>query len=173
MKDDMINKETQKDKILPPYLTSYAVTRKCNLNCKHCYSDATNKVASDELSTKEAKRLLDDIASLGVKLIIFDGGEPLCRDDFFDIAKYASLKGLRVVIGSNGTLIGTYIAKKLKSSGVMAVQISIDSANPKKYDWFRGMDGSFNKALKGAFACRESKLSSFNNHLQKRLYPDS
>ena len=138
MKNNMMNRETHKTLIPPPYLISYAITRKCNLKCKHCYSDATEEPAPDELSTEEAKRLLDEIADWRIKLLIFDGGEPLYRDDFLDIARYASLKGLRVVIGSNGTLINPEVAEQLKSSGVMAVQISIDGAEAQSHDWFRG-----------------------------------
>ncbi len=154
----MMKNETHKTPIPPPYLISYAVTRKCNLKCKHCYSDATEVAAPDELSTEEAKRLVDGIAEWGIKLLIFDGGEPLCRDDFFDIARYASIKGLRVVIGTNGTLIDKDVANRLKTSGIMAVQISIDGAKAQTHDWFRGVDGSFDKALGGATACREVGL---------------
>lgn len=142
----------------PPHLVSYAVTRKCNLACKHCYSDAGNEPAPDELSTEEAKVALDDIANWGVKLLIFDGGEPLCRDDFFDIAAYASSMGLRVVIGTNGTLIGADAVTRLKSSGVMALQISIDGADAATHDSFRGQEGAFDKALKGAEACKAGGL---------------
>jgi len=159
MKENMMNKESHETRIPPPYLVSYAITEKCNLKCKHCYSDSTEKPAPDELSTGEAKQLLDDIAHLGIKLFIFDGGEPLCRDDFFDIVRYASSKGFRVVIGSNGTLIDQDTARQLKSSGVMAVQISIDGANAKTHDWFRGTEGAFGKALEGAQACREAGLA--------------
>jgi len=152
------NRESLKTPISSPFLISYAVTRKCNLKCKHCYSDATEEPAPNELSTGEAKRFLDDVVNWGIKLLIFDGGEPLCRGDFFDIARYASEKGLRVVIGSNGTLIDTNTAERLKSSGIMAVQISIDGAKAQTHDWFRGTDGSFSKALEGAKACREVGL---------------
>lgn len=152
------NNKTYKTPIPPPYLVSYAVTRKCNLKCKHCYSEATEEPAPDELSTEEAKRLIDKIAKWGIKLLIFDGGEPLARDDFFDIANYASSKELRVVIGSNGTLITTDVAKRLKASGIMAVQISIDGAEAQTHDCFRGEEGSFNKALEGARACKEVGL---------------
>lgn len=159
MKGEMKNnEESHKTLIPPPFLISYAVTRKCNLKCKHCYSDATEEPAPDELSAEEAKRLLDDIAKWGIKLLIFDGGEPLYRDDFFDIATYAAQKGLRVVIGSNGTLIDTGVAERLQSSGIMAVQISIDGAKALTHDWFRGVDGSFDKALEGAKACKEVGL---------------
>jgi MoaA/NifB/PqqE/SkfB family radical SAM enzyme len=77
--------------VAPPHLVSYAVTRKCNLKCKHCYSDASDRPARDELSTSETKMLLDSLADWGIHLLIFDGGEPLCREDFFEIAKYAWL----------------------------------------------------------------------------------
>jgi len=159
MTDGMrINKEARKTVAPPPYLISYAVTRRCNLKCRHCYSDSSEEPAPGELSTEEAKKQLDDIANWGVRLLIFDGGEPLYRDDFFDIVKYASSKGLRVVIGSNGTLIDTDVARRLRTSGVMAVQISIDGAKAQTHDWFRGVDGSFDKAMNGVRACREAGL---------------
>jgi radical SAM protein with 4Fe4S-binding SPASM domain len=158
MKDSMMNIDAHKIFTPPPYLISYAVTRKCNLKCKHCYSDATEEQAPDELLTEEAKRLLDEVANWGIKLLIFDGGEPLCRDDFFDIARYAAQKGLRVVIGSNGTLIDTDAARQLKTSGVMAVQISIDGAESQTHDQFRGEVGAYDKALEGAKSCREAGL---------------
>jgi len=148
-----------KTKTPPPFLISYAVTRKCNLNCKHCYSEAQAEKDRDELSGEEAKKLLDDIADWGIRLLIFDGGEPLCRDDFFDIAEHASSRGLRVVIGSNGTLIDKDVARQLKASGVMAGQISIDGADSSSHDWFRGEKGAFDKALKGAEACRQAGLA--------------
>lgn len=144
--------------VAPPYLASYAITRKCNLNCKHCYSDATDSFALDELSTVEAKRLLDDIARFGVKLLILDGGEPLCRDDFYEIVNYASSMGIRVVIGSNGTLIDENTALRIKEAGVGCVAISLDGAKPETHDLFRGIEGSFRKTIKGVEACRKAGL---------------
>jgi len=144
--------------IAPPYLVSYAITRKCNLNCKHCYSDAADSPARDELSTVEAKGLLDDLSKWGIKLLIFDGGEPLCREDFFEIAKYASEKGMRTVVGSNGLLIDTKTADRMKNAGVQAIQISIDGAKPATHDSFRGEDGAFDKAMQGVEACKKAGL---------------
>ena len=144
--------------IAPPYLVSYAITRKCNLNCKHCYSDAADSPARDELSTIEAKGLLDDLSKWGIKLLIFDGGEPLCREDFFEIAKYASEKGMRTVVGSNGLLIDTKTADRMKNAGVQAIQISIDGAKPATHDSFRGEDGAFDKAMQGIEACKKVGL---------------
>jgi radical SAM protein with 4Fe4S-binding SPASM domain len=144
--------------IAPPYLVSYAITRKCNLKCKHCYSDAADSPGPDELSTIEAKGLLDDLAKWGIKLLIFDGGEPLCREDFFDIAKYASEKDMRTVVGTNGILVDVEIADRMKRAGVQAVQISIDGAKPATHDSFRGEDGAFYKAMQGVEACKKVGL---------------
>ena len=143
----------------PPFLVSYAVTGRCNLKCRHCYSDSTEEPAPGELSTEEAKRLLDDIAGWGIRLLIFDGGEPLCRKDFLELAEHASQRGMRTVIGSNGTLIDGDMAALLKAAGVMAVQISIDGAIASTHDWFRGVEGAFERALDGARACKEAGLS--------------
>ncbi|HPV87016.1 MAG TPA: radical SAM protein, partial [Caldisericia bacterium] len=115
--------------IMPPFLVSYSVTRECNLRCKHCYSESSDNVPKDELTTEQAFRLLDEIVSWGPKLLIFDGGEPLKRADFFDLAKHASSRGIRTVIGTNATLIDRNVAQKLKDCGVMAAQISVDGAN--------------------------------------------
>jgi len=121
--------EMGKTRTPAPHLISYAITRKCNLSCKHCYSDAGEQPDPDELSTKEAKELLKQIADWGIRLLIFDGGEPLCREDVFELAGHASSLGLRVVLGTNGTLLDAQAVENLKSCGVMALQISIDGAD--------------------------------------------
>jgi radical SAM protein with 4Fe4S-binding SPASM domain len=159
--------------IAPPYLVSYAITRKCNLKCKHCYSDATDTRAPDELSTTEAKRFLDDLAKWGIRLLVFDGGEPLCRDDFFEIAGYASRKGIKLVVGSNGLLIDKPAARKMLESGVQCVQISVDGAKPETHDLFRGENGAFRKAMQGVKACKEAGLPfQFGTVIRKRTLPE-
>ncbi|MFN3621419.1 MAG: radical SAM protein [Nitrososphaerales archaeon] len=153
----------------PPFLVSYALTRRCNLRCKHCYSDASETSAPDELSTKEAAMLIDELAEWGIKLLILDGGEPLCREDFFEIAGFASSKGLRVVVGSNGTLIDESVALRMRRAGVQAVAISIDGAKPDTHDLFRGEEGSFAKAMEGVKACRKAGLPfQFNTVIRRK-----
>lgn len=157
----------------PPYLVSYAITKKCNLKCKHCYSNATDTQAPDELSTTEAKELLDELAKWGIRLLIFDGGEPLCRDDFFEIVRYASEKGMRTVVGSNGTLIDVEMADKMKSAGVKEVQISIDGAKPETHDSFRGEEGAFHEAMQGVRACKQVGLPfQFGMVIRKQSLPE-
>ncbi len=142
----------------PPFMVSYSITQKCNLRCKHCYSDSVDQAAPDELSTEEALQLIDDLSRWGIGLLIIDGGEPLCRQDLLDIVKYASSKGIRTTIGSNGTLIDEEVARKMRDAGVMVVAISADGADAVTHDSFRGMDGAFRQTLKGIEACRNAGL---------------
>ncbi|UCH42395.1 MAG: radical SAM protein [Dehalococcoidales bacterium] len=142
----------------PPFMVSYSITTKCNLKCKHCYSDSVEQAAPDELLTTEAFQLIDDLSGWGIGLLIIDGGEPLCRDDLLEILSYASSKGIRTTIGSNGTLIDRAMAGKLLDVGVMAVAISVDGADDRTHDSFRGMDGAFQQTLKGIEACRSAGL---------------
>jgi len=144
--------------IHPPFMVSYSITQKCNLKCKHCYSDSGDQAVPDELSTEEAFRFVDDLSQWGIGLLIIDGGEPLCREDLLDIVRYASSKSIRTTIGSNGTLIDEEMARKMRDSGVMAVAISVDGADAVTHDSFRGMDGAFGQTLKGIEACRNAGL---------------
>jgi radical SAM protein with 4Fe4S-binding SPASM domain len=144
--------------VQPPFMVSYSITTKCNLKCKHCYSDSVDQAAPDELSTGEAFRLIDDLSRWGIGLLIIDGGEPLCREDLLDIVKYASSKGIRTTIGSNGTLIDEEMARKMVDAGVMAVAISVDGVDAVTHDSFRGVDGAFERTLRGIEACRNSGL---------------
>ena len=155
-------------KMQPPFMVSYSITQKCNLKCKHCYSDSVDQAAPDELSTDEAFRLIDDLSQWGIGLLIIDGGEPLCREDMLDVVKYASTRGMRTTIGSNGTLIDETAAMKMVEAGVMAVAISVDGADAQTHDSFRGIAGAFEQTLKGVEACRNAKLPfQFNTVIRK------
>jgi radical SAM protein with 4Fe4S-binding SPASM domain len=153
----------------PPFLVSYSITSKCNLTCRHCYSESSEEAGSNDLSTEESLRLIDDMAGWGIGLLIFDGGEPLCREDFFKVASYASSKGIRTVIGSNGTMIDRAITRKLLSSGIQSVAISIDGADAETHDAFRGKVGAFEEALRGASCCKAEGLPfQFNMVIRKQ-----
>ena len=154
--------------VKPPFMVSYSITTKCNLKCKHCYSDSVDHSAPDELSTEEAFRLIDDLSRWGIGLLIIDGGEPLCRADLLNVIKYASNKRIRTTISSNGTLIDERTAKKMKGAGVMAVAISVDGADAQTHDSFRGIAGAFEQTLKGIEACRNTELPfQFNTVVRK------
>jgi len=154
--------------IQPPFMVSYSITTKCNLKCKHCYSSSIEQAAPDELSTEEAFHLVDDLSRWGIGLLIIDGGEPLCREDLLNIVRYASSKGIRTTIGSNGTLIDEAMAMRMIDAGVMAVAISVDGADAVTHDSFRGVDGAFGRTLKGIEACRNAGLPfQFNMVIHK------
>ena len=138
-------------------LISWNTTRKCHLKCKHCYRDA-GEVEDRELSFKEGKNLLKEIKKAGFNLIIFSGGEPLLREDIFDLVKYASSLGLRPVFGTTGTTITTEIARDLKAAGALRMGISLDSKGPQLHDKFRQVEGSFDQAIKGMENCRSQGL---------------
>jgi len=158
--------------IHPPFMVSYSITTKCNLKCKHCYSESVDQAAPDELSTEEAFRLMDDLSNWGIGLLIIDGGEPLCREDMLDVVKYASSKGIRTTIGSNGTLIDETLARKMLEAGIMAVAISVDGADAQTHDSFRGIAGAFEQTLKGIEACRNTGLAfQFNTVVRRETLP--
>lgn len=156
-------------KASPPFLVSYSITTKCNLSCKHCYSEATEEGSGDELSLAEALRLIDELAAWGVGLLVLDGGEPLCREDFLDIAAYASGKGIMTGVGSNGVLIDREMAGRMVAAGLQVVAISIDGADAETHDSFRGQSGAFHRALEGAAACRAAGLPfQFNMTIRRQ-----
>ncbi len=154
---------------LVPRLIAWELTGACNLECVHCRASATKTPSPDELSTDEAKHLIDDIASFAKPIIILSGGEPLVRDDVYEIAQYGTDKGLRMVLATNGILVTREVAKRLKDAGIKRVSISIDGANAKTHDEFRGMPGAFEGALKGINTLKEAGLSlQINTTITKR-----
>lgn len=138
-------------------IVSWNTTNACNMYCDHCYRDAGCKV-EDELSTSEAKTMLEQIAKAGFKIMIFSGGEPLTRTDIVELVAYATSLGLRPVFGTNGTLITLELARQLKAAGAMGMGISLDSMDKKKHDEFRKFPGAWDGAVRGMKICREVGL---------------
>ena len=134
-------------------IVSWNTTNACNMYCAHCYRDAGCK-AEEELSTQEAKTLLEQIARAGFKIMIFSGGEPLTRPDILELVAYATKLGLRSVFGTNGTLITLDMAQKLKAAGAMGMGISLDSLDKTKHDEFRRFDGAWDGAVRVMRNCR-------------------
>jgi len=139
-----------------PLVMSWNVTRKCNLKCSHCYINAAKDELRDELTTEEAKRLIDQISDVSRPLLILSGGEPLLRGDIYELIQYGTSKGLRMGLGSNGSLIDDTVARNLKEAGVKTVSISLDSNIPEKHDEFRGVEGSWQKAIQAITALRQN-----------------
>ncbi|MCB2172883.1 radical SAM protein [archaeon] len=142
-----------------PRVISWNTTFKCNLRCAHCYMSSDSQVELDELSTEEGKMLIDQLNELSKPVLILSGGEPLMREDIFELAKYGTEKGLKMAMGTNGTLIDDETAKKLAESGVRSVAISMDSARPEVHDEFRGVKGAWERAIEGTKACQRNGIA--------------
>ena len=127
-------------------------TKTCNLNCVHCYARSEAIKYQNELTHEEGLALIDQLADFNVPVILFSGGEPLLRPDFFELANYAASKGIRPTISTNGTRIDEDTAKRLKDMGVGYVGISLDGCEAT-HDKFRGKPGAFQMALRGIRNC--------------------
>ena len=142
-----------------PSLISWNLTKKCNLRCPHCYMEADPQAAAEnELTTVECLRLIDEMKALGTEMVILTGGEPLLRQDIYDIARYASSLGIWVVMGTNGVLITDRVAQKMVECGVQGVAISIDSLNCDKHNSFRGGPNAWELSVRGLDICRANGL---------------
>ncbi|WP_291326897.1 12,18-didecarboxysiroheme deacetylase [Desulfovibrio sp. UCD-KL4C] len=133
------------------------MTRRCNLKCVHCYAQAVDPDGVDEISTSQAKTMIDDLAQFGAPVMLFSGGEPLVRKDLVELAHHAKGKGMRAVISTNGTLITKEKAKELKEVDLSYVGISLDGAE-ETHDKFRGVNGAFKRAIEGIENCKAEGL---------------
>jgi radical SAM protein with 4Fe4S-binding SPASM domain len=145
-------------KAAAPTLVSFAVTRECNLKCKHCYSQSVDSPHPRELNTDEAKQLISQIAETGAHLLIMDGGEPLMRPDIFDLVRQSRREGLTTVMGTNGTLITAGVADKLVDAGIQGLAISLDGAEAEAHDGFRGVEGAWEQTLQGIENVRQAGI---------------
>ena len=122
-------------------------TRTCNLRCVHCYAGSDAK-RYDELTTEQAKAMIDDLGAFGAPVLLFSGGEPCVRPDLTELMHHAKQAGMRVVISTNGTLITPELAREFAEVGLSYVGVSIDGSRAT-HDKFRGVDGAFDRALDG------------------------
>ena len=130
------------------------MTRRCNLKCVHCYAQSEDISYDNELSHEQSLAMMDDLAEFGVPVILFSGGEPLVHPRLVEYAQYAVSKGMRAVISTNGTLITKEKAQQLKDVGLSYVGISLDGLE-ETHDKFRGVPGSYQKAMKAIENCQE------------------
>ncbi len=133
------------------------MTRTCNLNCVHCYSQSKNLQYNNELTLEEGKAFIDDISAFGSPVMLFSGGEPLMHPHFLDLCFYAKSKGMRAVISTNGTLITKELAQELKKVGLSYVGISLDGLE-SVHDRFRGKKGAFREAIDGINYAKEAGI---------------
>lgn len=138
-----------------PVTVNWGITARCNFTCSHCFSRLDR---SPEMSGEEAMRVVDILAEHGVLFLNYGTGEPLLREDLFDLTRYATGKGLKVTMNSNGSLLDAAAADRIRAAGFHSVGISLDSADPATHDAFRRMPGSFERAVRAARLLREREV---------------
>ena len=139
---------TMPQKFSAPFLVVWNYTNACNLHCRHCYQKAGEPL-KDELSTEERLGVVDQLIHEDVVFLALSGGEPLLREDIYEVAKRASDEGIFVSMATNGTLLTKKRVEKLVKYGVKHVQVSLDGATPQIHDAFRGVSGAWDKTIRG------------------------
>jgi heme b synthase len=143
---------------------AWEITRRCNLKCVHCRSSSEMEVNDHpDFSFEEAKRTLDDISSYAKPVVVLSGGEPLLREDVFDIAAYGTEKDLRMCLATNGTLVTDKICEKIKKAGIRMVSLSLDGASAEIHDDFRNQKGAFDGTLRAAELFRKHGIEFLIN----------
>jgi radical SAM protein with 4Fe4S-binding SPASM domain len=131
----------------------------CNMRCPHCYASAVASPSPSDLTSAEGFKLLDDLAEIGVRVVIFSGGEPLLRPDLLDLLRHARGLGIAAQLSTNGVLIDEAVAQRLAQAGVAYVGVSIDGA-PDFNDAYRGLEGGYESALAGLRNARDAGIKT-------------
>lgn len=146
-----------------PFIIFWELTRACKLACKHCRAKAQPERHPGELSFEESKKVVEQIRDFGkpYPLVVITGGDPLLREDVFEIVEYGVKNGLRMAIAFSGTDLATPEAlDALKEAGISRIAISIDGSNESIHDGFRGIKGTFRESIKILKNARKVGISS-------------
>jgi len=134
----------------------WEMTAACNLNCVHCHVPSTEM--GEELDTVEGKALLEQLAEVReFQMMAFTGGEPLMRDDLYELLAYSRALGFVNTIATNATLVDDQAARRLRAQGVVIAAVSLDGAQ-ETHDLVRGCPGAFESAIKGMKALRRAGI---------------
>ncbi len=159
---------------LPKWI-AWEVTRRCNLRCIHCRSSSElSSKGHPDLPFTDALRIIDDISGYAKPVVVLSGGEPLLREDLFDIASYGTEKGLRMCLATNGSLVDDYVCQMIKKSGIRMVSLSLDGSTEKVHDDFRNQKGAFKGIINAAELFRRNNIeflinSSFTKRNQEEI----
>src|SRR5213079_972400 len=144
-----------------PVEVSLEVTRRCPLECQHCYNNlAMGDLAARnrELSKEEYASILTELADMGVIWLLFTGGEIFARKDFLEIYTMAKEKGFLITLFTNGTLITEKIADYLLEWPPFAIEITLYGRTKETYEALTQIPGSYERCLRGIKLLRERGL---------------
>jgi len=143
-------------KIGIPLYVVFDITKRCNLKCIHCYSTPHH----EDLELKEVYNVIDNVYEGGAAIIDFGGGEPLLRDDIFDILLYSKNVGLYTSISTNGIFLNEEYIKRLKDLKIDHICISLDGANPETHDYIRNKSGTYEKTIEAIKNCVDAGINT-------------
>ncbi len=142
-----------------PFLAIWEVTQSCDLACKHCRAAAQPIAHPDQLTTREGKDLIDQIAAMHVPIFIFTGGDPLKRPDLYELIRYGAEKNVKIAVTPSATPLLTRDAIfKMKEAGVVRLGISLDGSSPEIHDVFRGLPGAWARTIQAIEWANEAGL---------------
>ncbi|GMT49663.1 MAG: heme d1 biosynthesis radical SAM protein NirJ1 [bacterium] len=153
----LINRSALRFKADMPPIVVWNVNNQCNMTCPHCYSSAKVHSGHKEITIQEACQIIDALKVYGISTLILSGGEPLLREDLFDIIQYAKDCEITCHLSTNGSLITAEKAKKLKVAGIKYVGISVDGF-PGFNDAYRGLKDAFDLAFLGTLNSKDAGL---------------
>ena len=132
-----------------PFTIAWEVTRACAYACVHCRADAQHHRDPRELTTDEARALIERLATFGNNpILIFTGGDPLMRPDVFELIACANERGLRCSLTPTATALPTKgRLEKARDAGIKRVALSLDAPRPEIHDDFRKVQGSWQRTM--------------------------
>lgn len=146
------------DPAMRPMLVTWEATRACQLACRHCRAESRPLRDPRELTTAEAKALMDEAAAFGQPAVIFiiTGGDCFERPDLAELAAYGTSVGLHVAVAPSGTdKLNKDSLRRLQDNGVNVISLSLDGATAATHDAFRGVERTFDRTIAGWEAARE------------------
>lgn len=157
-----------------PYIAIWETTRACDLACVHCRACAQPQRNPFELSTEEAKRLIDQIAEIEVPVFVLTGGDPLKRPDIFELIDYARDRGVHTSMTPSATpLLTRENIVQLKEKGLARLAVSLDGSTAEIHDAFRRVDGSYQCTMDAVRWAREVGLPvQINTTVTRRSIDD-
>lgn len=162
-----------KDKSYIPKWIAWESTQRCNLSCVHCRCSSEMTSSAGDFTTSEAFKLIDDICEVSTPVMVLSGGEPLMRDDIFEIARYGTAKGLRMCMATNGTLITDDVCVEMKTADIKMVSLSLDGSTAEIHDDFRNCPGAFEGVVRGAQTLKRNGIPFLvNSSFTKRNQSD-
>lgn len=142
-----------------PQVVVWEATGACALACRHCRASAQHRPRPDELTTAECRDLLAQVARVRPQVFVVTGGDPLERADLFSLLAEARALGLRTAVAPSVTpLLDRPAVARLAASAVVGVQLSLDAADARTHDRFRGQVGTFSRTLQACAWVREEGI---------------